>query len=97
MSDLSASQEKLAAWLVVMVGITATVELLSSFCAFWGNLFDLFLFLIKCGVSTFRLSPPPPPSHPGTQKEYLVKLSFWLVVVVGIAAAVKFFLVQYLN
>ena len=34
-SEFSAAQEKLAVWLVVVIGIAAGVEFLDYFCAFW--------------------------------------------------------------
>ena len=49
--DPSAAQEKLAVWLVVMVGIASAVEFLACFCAFW-DLHVYFLFWGKGGGST---------------------------------------------
>ena len=34
-SDLSAAQEKLAIWVVVVVGMAAAVEFVTCFCIFW--------------------------------------------------------------
>ena len=78
MSDSSAAQEKLAVWLLMVVRNAAAVELPASFCTFWNLfLFFFFFFLIfdlKVGV---------------TYIGYFVKLPAWLVVVVGIAAAME--------
>ena len=72
-SDPSAAQEKLAVWLVVVVGIAAAVEFVTCFCAFWD--FDcLFFFFWEKGGGSTCLDYPPP-SNPGSTHNGLVEFN----------------------
>ena len=79
----------------MVVGIAAAVEYLACFCVFL-DLLLYFLFWEKGGGGGGgggggkHLFGLPPPLDLPLIKEYFVKLAVWLVVTVGIAAAVEF-------